>query len=64
MRAITSRGLILSAFSVHDNPVHPDKAIAAGRHGFPQNRSTRPTARGAGGQYLRGCPGGSPQDVT
>lgn len=28
MRAITSRGLILSALSVHSNPIHPDKDIA------------------------------------
>lgn len=28
MEAITSRGLILSAFSCHNNPVHPDKAVA------------------------------------
>jgi sugar phosphate isomerase/epimerase len=26
--AVTSRGLIISAFSCHDNPVHPDPAIA------------------------------------
>ena len=28
MEAITSRGLILSAFSCHNNPVHPDQAVA------------------------------------
>ena len=28
MEAITSRGLILSAFSVHNNPVHPNPQIA------------------------------------
>ena len=28
MEAITSRGLILSALSVHNNPVHPDEATA------------------------------------
>lgn len=28
MEAITSRGLILSAFSCHNNPVHPDKEVA------------------------------------
>ncbi|MCO5208040.1 MAG: sugar phosphate isomerase/epimerase, partial [Anaerolineae bacterium] len=26
--AITSRGLILSALSVHNNPIHPDPAVA------------------------------------
>lgn len=28
MGAITSRGLMLSALSVHNNPLHPDKAVA------------------------------------
>ncbi len=28
MEAITSRGLILSALSVHNNPIHPDEATA------------------------------------
>jgi len=28
LEAITSRGLILSAFSCHNNPVHPDEGIA------------------------------------
>lgn len=28
MQAITSRGLILSALSIHNNPIHPDKNIA------------------------------------
>jgi len=28
MEAITSRGLILSALSIHNNPVHPDKKVA------------------------------------
>jgi sugar phosphate isomerase/epimerase len=28
MEAITSRGLMLSALSVHNNPVHPDPAVA------------------------------------
>jgi sugar phosphate isomerase/epimerase len=28
MEAITSRGLILSALSCHNNPVHPDQAVA------------------------------------
>ncbi len=28
MEAITSRGLILSAFSCHNNPVHPDEEVA------------------------------------
>lgn len=65
MRAITSRGLILSAFSCHDNPVHPDKAIAK-RADTDFRRAVRlaqllevPVVN-----TFAGCPGGSPQDVT
>jgi sugar phosphate isomerase/epimerase len=65
MQAITSRGLILSAFSCHDNPVHPDKAVAQ-----RADRDFRKSIRLA--EMLEvpvinafsGCPGGSPQDVT
>jgi len=65
MKAITSRGLILSAFSCHDNPVHPDKTIAQ-----RADRDFRKSIRLA--EMLEvpvinafsGCPGGSPQDVT
>jgi sugar phosphate isomerase/epimerase len=65
MKAITSRGLILSAFSCHDNPVHPDKAVAQ-----RADRDFRKSIRLA--EMLEvpvinafsGCPGGSPQDVT
>jgi sugar phosphate isomerase/epimerase len=32
MKAITSRGLILSALSIHGNPLHPDKAFARSSH--------------------------------
>ena len=32
MAAITSRGLELSALSVHGNPLHPDKKIADAHH--------------------------------
>jgi sugar phosphate isomerase/epimerase len=65
MKAITSRGLILSAFSCHDNPVHPDKAVAQ-----RADRDFRKSIRLA--EMLEvpvinafsGCPGGSPADVT
>ena len=32
MQAITSRGLILSALSIHGNPLHPDKTFARACH--------------------------------
>ena len=65
MKAITSRGLILSAFSCHDNPTHPDKAVAQ-----RADRDLRKSVRLA--EMLEvpvvncfsGCPGGSPRDVT
>ncbi len=64
MQAITSRGLILSAFSVHDNPVHPNKAIAR-----KADEDFRKAVRLA--QLLEvpvvntfsGCPGASPNDA-
>ena len=65
MKAITSRGLILSALSVHSNPVHPDKAVAR-----QADEVFRKAVRLA--QLLEvpvvnnfsGLPGGSPQDVS
>jgi sugar phosphate isomerase/epimerase len=65
MKAITSRGLILSALSCHDNPLHPNKELARKADG-----DFRKAVRLA--QLLEvpvvnafvGCPGGSPQDVS
>jgi len=65
MKAITSRGLILSALSAHSNPLHPDKAIAR-----KADEDFRKAVRLA--QMLEvpvvnnfsGCPGGSPSDTS
>jgi sugar phosphate isomerase/epimerase len=65
LRAITSRGLILSALSVHNNPLHPDKSIA-----HRADQEFRKTVRLAERLQVpvvntfSGCPGGSPADVS
>jgi sugar phosphate isomerase/epimerase len=64
MEAITSRGLILSAFSVHNNPLHPDQKTAQ-----TADRELRDAIRLA--QMLgvpvvntfSGLPAGAPQDT-
>jgi sugar phosphate isomerase/epimerase len=64
-RAIASRGLILSAFSVHNNPLHPDKGIA--QHSDEEFRKTVRLAQMLGVPVVNtfsGCPGGSPRDVS
>jgi sugar phosphate isomerase/epimerase len=63
LEAIHSRGLILSALSVHNNPIHPDKAVAE-----KADREIRDTVKLA--QLLgvpvvngfSGLPGGTPGD--
>ena len=65
MQAITSRGLLLSGLSCHDNPLHPNRELAR-----KADEDFRKAVRLA--QLLEvsvvnafaGCPGGSPQDVT
>jgi len=63
--AITARGLILSALSVHSNPVHPDKAVAS-----EADQVFRKAIRLASllevpvVTAFSGLPGGSPQDVS
>jgi sugar phosphate isomerase/epimerase len=65
LQAIASRGLILSALSVHNNPVHPRREVAQ-----EADAALRKAVRLA--QLLEvpvvntfvGCPGGSPQDVN
>jgi sugar phosphate isomerase/epimerase len=64
-KAVESRGLIISAFSCHGNPVHPNKEMAAGF-----DTDIRKSVRLA--QLMEvpvvitfsGCPGGSPTDVV
>lgn len=64
-QAIESRGLILSAFSVHNNPLHPKKDIA-----LRADEEFRKTVRLAEMldipvvNTFSGCPGGSPRDVN
>lgn len=65
MGAIKSRGLILSALSIHNNPIHPDKNVAE-----EQDQVLRNAVRLA--QLLEvpvintfpGLPGGAPGDTT
>ena len=65
MRAITSRGLILSAFSCHDNPTHPDKAIARkADEDFRKSIRLAEMLEVPVVNTFSGCPGGSPLDVT
>ena len=65
LRAIDSRGLQISSLSVHGNPVHPERKIAA-----EHDRAFRKTVRLAqklGVEVVTtfsGCPGGSPKDKT
>ena len=65
MQAITSRGLILSALSIHNNPVHPRKEVAR-----EADEAFRKAVRLAQAlevpvvNTFAGCPGGSPQDVN
>jgi len=59
-KAVESRGLIISALSVHGNPLHPDRAVAAG-----YDRDYQNTVRLAGElgvpvvNLFSGCPGDS-----
>lgn len=64
MEAITSRGLIISAFSCHNNPLHPNKAIAK-EADETLHKSVRlaklldvPVVN-----TFSGCPAGTPQDT-
>jgi sugar phosphate isomerase/epimerase len=63
MQAITSRGLVLSALSTHNNPIAPDKAQAR-RSDEEYRRALRlaqllevPVVN-----TFSGCPGGTPED--
>lgn len=65
LNAVTSRSLIISAFSCHANPLHPRRDVARAA-----DEDIRKSVRLA--QLLdvpvvitfSGCPGGAPQDVT
>lgn len=63
MKAITSRGLILSALSCHSNPLAPDKAEA--RRADETYRKTLRLAQLLEVPVINtfsGCPGGTPED--
>ena len=65
MKKIESRGLMLSALSVHGNPIHPNKAVAADHHkAFVDavklcSMLGVPVVNG-----FSGCPGDGPQAVN
>src|SRR5262245_35872238 len=60
LRAIASRGLQISSLSVHGNPIHPNKKIAAAHDA--DFRKTVHLARKLGVEVVTtfsGCPGGA-----
>ncbi len=62
---IEKHGLPISAFSVHGNPVHPNKEIAAKFHEDYVNCVLLAEKMGVDTLTLfSGCPGGSPEDKT
>ena len=65
LRAVRSRGLEISALSVHGNSVHPSPAIAEAHHTTLAN-AIRLASRLDIGTVITfsGCPGGGPEDKT
>ncbi len=62
-KAVTSRGLIISALSCHGNPLHPDPKIAKEHHEIFVNTCKLANALGINRVItFSGCPGGSPTD--
>jgi sugar phosphate isomerase/epimerase len=65
LNAIEGRGLMVSALSVHNNPLHPNKKIAQASD--TELRKTIQLARALGVSVVNGfsgVPGGSPRDTT
>jgi sugar phosphate isomerase/epimerase len=63
MCALETRGMSISCFSVHGNPIHPNKAIAQAHH--EAFRKTVLLAQRFGVEIVTtfsGCPGGAPGD--
>jgi len=63
LREFTSRNLIISAFSVHGNPLHPNRDLAQ-RHDEAYRKTVR-LAHEMGIPVVcvfSGCPGGGPED--
>jgi sugar phosphate isomerase/epimerase len=64
-RAITSRGLTVSALSAHANPLHPDPEIGKAHQAFVTNAILMAEAAGVDTVVtFSGCPGGAPGDRT
>ncbi|MDI6829673.1 MAG: sugar phosphate isomerase/epimerase, partial [Armatimonadota bacterium] len=62
LKAIESRGLVISALSCHGNPLHPNKQIANEHHTV--HRKTVELAQKLGVERVinfSGCPGDSPR---
>jgi sugar phosphate isomerase/epimerase len=60
MKAVESRGLMISAFSCHGNPLHPDRAVAANYDRVYRNTVRLASEMGVGVVNLfSGCPGDS-----
>ncbi len=65
LKAIESRGLVLSALSCHGNPLHPDKKVAQAHHQVW--RETLTLAKKLGVECVvnfSGLPGGAPGDKS
>src|SRR5688500_60227 len=60
MKAIESRGLILSALSCHGNPLHPQKRIANEHHNVFVKTVELAAKLGVGVNGFSGCPGEGP----
>lgn len=61
LKAVESRGLVISALSCHGNPLHPDKEFAKANHEI--HRKTVELAQKLGVERVinfSGCPGDSP----
>ena len=61
LKAVESRGLVISALSCHGNPLHPDKKFAKANHDV--HRKTVELAQKLGVERVinfSGCPGDSP----
>lgn len=65
LHEIEKRGLVLSALSVHGNPLHPNKAIANDHHQVFQNAVKLASLMGVGVvNGFSGCPGDGPNAVN
>ncbi len=65
VQAIEARGLMLSAFSVHNNPLHPRKKVAQrADEEFRKSVRLAEMLQVPVVNTFSGCPGGSPRDVN